>query len=476
VSDRPAAPTVDPHAPVRGPGPGPAIAVVGAGISGLAAAHRMVAAGARVTVFEAADRPGGQLRSVEVRGHTVDVGAEAAFTAAPGPLRLIETLGLDDQVVPAAPGTTWIWTDRGLRPLPAGFGPAGPSRLRPVLTARVLSPAGILRAGLEPLLPRTRVDDDLAVGTYLQRRFGREVTDRLVDPLLGGLHAGDVRRLSLTAATPQLAARASARRSLLLGTSRARPSAAGPGFVSLRAGMAALPVRLAAQLPFELRLGTPVARVVREGSRLRLVTQGGDATEVDGIVLATPAHVAARIVRGASAGAGAGLAHLRAASVAVAVLAYPAAAAETPALRGTGLLVPSTAGRLLKAATFLSTKWPHHGGSSDVLVRVSAGRADDARPSSLSDGDLVDRLHAELREATGLAVDPVDARVQRWPSTMPQLEVGHRGRLAAIRTALRRDLPGVRLAGAPYDGPGIAACLRSGTEAADQLLDQEPAR
>jgi protoporphyrinogen/coproporphyrinogen III oxidase len=451
------------------------IAVVGGGVTGLAAARRLVAAGAEVTVLEASERLGGQLHALEVQGHRVDVGAEAVHTAAPGPLDLLQELGLHGELVPAATGTTWIWTDRGLRPLPAGFGPAGPSRLRPVLTARVLSPAGILRAGLEPLLPRTPVDEDLAVGTFLERRFGREVTDRLVDPLLGGLHAGDVRRLSLRAATPPLAHLAVSRRSLLVGRSRP-PSGSGPAFLTLRTGMASLPARMAEGLPFTLRLDTPVAQVTRIGDRLEAVTADGAATSVDGVVLAVPARVAGGLLAGPSPEAALGLGQLRAASVAVAVLAYPATAATTPALRGTGLLVPSTARRLLKAATFVSTKWPHHDDGAHVLVRASAGRAGDDRVQQLTDHELVDRLTAELREAVGLHVAPLAARVQRWPSSLPQLEVGHLGRLAAIRAALERDLPGVELAGAPYEGPGLAACLRSGVRAADRLLDREFAR
>ncbi|MFP4636234.1 MAG: protoporphyrinogen/coproporphyrinogen oxidase, partial [Nitriliruptoraceae bacterium] len=165
------------------------VAVVGAGITGLVAARRLAAAGAQVTVLEQAATVGGQLSAVELAGQRIDVGAESVFTAAPGPLELIDELGLSQQLVAANEATTWIWTHRGLRPLPEGFTPAGPSRLGPVLTSGVLSPRGMLRAGLEPLLPAQRDDGDVAVGTYLDRRFGREVTDRLVDPLLGGLHS-----------------------------------------------------------------------------------------------------------------------------------------------------------------------------------------------------------------------------------------------------------------------------------------------
>jgi protoporphyrinogen/coproporphyrinogen III oxidase len=445
------------------------VAVIGAGVSGLVAARQLATTGARVTVFEAAQQVGGQLRAATVAGHVVDVGAESVFTAAPGPLQLIEELGLTADLVGANRATTWIWTGRGLRPLPDGFTPAGPSRLAPVLRSRVLSPRGMLRAGMEPLLPAARDGGDVAVGAELQRRFGREVVDRLVDPLLGGLHAGDVRTLSLHAATPQLAALTTKHRSLLL---RRRPApSAGPAFVTLTSGMATMTDRLAASIPeVDLRLGTRVSAITREGGRLRLSIADHRPVHVDGVVVATSAAVARELLSDGSPAAAAALGQLRAASVVVAALAYPGRAADVPAIAGgTGMLVPSASPQLLKAATFLSTKWPHHAHSDHVLIRASAGRAGDDRAIELDDGPLVDRLHRELAEATGLDVEPVDVTVERWPRTMPQLEVGHHQRLASIRSALARDLPGVAVAGAPYHGPGLSSCLRSATGAATTL-------
>lgn len=443
----------------------PEVAVIGAGISGLVAGRRLAAAGAQVTVLEAAERVGGQLLTTGTAGRSVELGAEAIHTGAPGPLALIEELGLSDRSVAAGTGTTWIWTERGLQPLPNGFGPAGPTRLMPMLRAGVLSPSGALRAGLEPFVRRTAADDDVAVGDYLDRRFGRQVTDRLVDPLLGGLHSGDVRKLSVRSATPQLAMLADRHRSLLL---RRRPAApTGPTFFTLRGGMASLAERLASSLD-ELRLGTTVTSLRRADRRIQVRTADGDVLEVDSVVLATPAAAAAGIVGSASPTARAGLQRLRAASVAIAILTYPPGAGDLPAFGGTGIMVPSTAGRLLKAATFLTTKWPHLDHDGRLLIRASAGRIGDERAGRLDDATLVDRLRAEVSVATGLGDDPEASLVHRWPATMPQLEVGHRTHLRGVTTALARDLPGVVLAGAPYDGPGLAACVRSGANAAER--------
>lgn len=455
----------------------PHIVVIGAGITGLTAAHRLLAAGADVTVLEAGPRVGGQLHTAPHAGRHLDVGAEAMYAAMPAPVELAREVGRGADIVPAGAGTTWIRTDRGLRPLPAGFGPAGPTRLWPVLRARVLSPTGALRAGLEPLRTSGAIDDQLSVGALLDQRFGRQVTDRLVDPLLGGLHSGDVRKLSVTAATPQLAALARRHRSLLL--RRRRPPAPGPTFVTLRGGMQSLPVALAAGLPAgALQLDAEVAAIERGERGPTVATADGRSWTADGVVLTVPARVAGPLLRGASPEAGAAIGALRAATVAVTLLSYPAdVAASAPALAGTGMLVPSSRGQLLKAATFLSTKWPHlHEQDADVPaaparfhVRASAGRIDDDRVEELDDASLVAQVHDELAAATGITAAPLEVTVRRWPRTMPQLEVGHTDRMSAATSALARDLPGVVLAGAPYVGPGLGACLRSATAAVERL-------
>jgi protoporphyrinogen/coproporphyrinogen III oxidase len=452
------------------------VVVVGAGVTGLVAARLLAAEGARVTVLEGSSRVGGQLRSAHVAGRRVDVGAESVFTAAPGPLALIDQLGLGDEVVGANAGTTWIWTARGIRPLPDGFSPAGPTRLAPLLRPGILSPRGMLRAAFEPFVPAGPIDDDVSVGGYLARRFGREVTDRLVDPLLGALHAGDVRDLSLRGATPQLAELARRHRSLLLGRRPRR--AAGPAFVSLRSGMHRLAEQLAEQLgesrpAAHVHLDTRVTGIDRAGHRLRVHTADDGVLDADRVVLTIPAAAASGVVASTSPDAAAALGRLRTASAVVAALAYPVRVSALPALaRGSGILVPSSSGRLLKAATFLSTKWPHYADDAVFLVRASAGRAGDGRAIGMDDAALVEGLHDDLAEATGLTDEPVDATVQRWPSTMPQLEVGHLERLGAIQAALARDLPGVVLAGAPYHGPGLAACLRSAAAGAARVTEE----
>ncbi len=441
------------------------VAVVGGGITGLLTARQLAAGGARVTVLEATDQVGGQLRSVQHDGRTVDLGAESLHAAAPGVLELLDDLGLGDDVVAARSGTTWIAASRGLRPLPAGMGPAGPTRLWPVATSRVLSPVGLLRAACEPAFPPTLRNGDTAVGGYLAGRFGRQVTDRLLDPLLGNLHAGDVHRLSLAAATPQLDQLARRHRSLVLARRRTGRTAAPPSFVTVRGGLARIAAALASDPRIDLRITTPVRAIEPDGDSYRVLGPGRDAWDVDAVMLAVPSAVAARLLAPLEETA-ADLARTRTASVATVVVGYEHDAAER--LTGNGLLVPSTSPYLLKAVTFLSAKWPHLAEGPTFLVRLSAGRADDQRIDELDDTDLVERLHADLADLTGLPDGPVSALVRRWRDTMPQLEVGHADRIVQVR----QRLAGTRLvlAGASYDGVGITSCLGSARRAAAQIL------
>lgn len=463
------------------------VAVIGAGIAGLRAARLLQDAGVRVVVHEASSRIGGQIRTVDVGGVPVDVGAEAMHLGAPGAAELIESLGLAPDMVTARPGASWIVTPKGLRRLPAGVGPAGPTRLRPVLASGVMTVPGLARAGLEPLLARTRGRTDLSagrdrsVGDFVGGRFGDQVVERFVDPLLGSLHAGDVRTLSLRACTPSLVTAAEQGRSLVTGRKKARgparPGAKPPAmsFVTWREGLTRVVQTLAAGL--DIRTNSPVERIERtDDGRYRLRLGGSDAAAAgdadertfDAVVVALPGDRAAALLDGLAPRAPGLLGQTPRANVATLVLAYPRHVVEAlPAFAGTGILVPSSVGSLLKAATFLSTKWPHLDHPDLYFCRASAGRAGDERLAGLDDDALVARVRADLARFIGLQADPRHVHVQRWPAALPQLTVGHLDRL----TSARDDLPaGLALAGSSYDGVGIAACLGSARRAATDVL------
>ncbi|WP_168583324.1 protoporphyrinogen oxidase [Gephyromycinifex aptenodytis] len=464
--------------------PGRRITVIGAGVSGLLAARRLRQAGAEVTVFEASSRIGGQVKTIELAGRAIDVGAEAMHLGAPGAKELLAELDLMSSTVTARPGSSWLLTGRGLRRLPAGVGPAGPTRLRPVLQSGIMSAAGLARAGLEPVFARRTnpLPDgvDLSVGDFVGSRFGAQVVERFVDPLLGSLHAGNVRRLSLRACAPSLLPAAKNQTPLL----KLRPRRGGPApamsFITWETGLTSLIEALA--VGSDIRTDTPVTSLRRTPGGYEITVDsphGSQQHSCDGVVLAVSGPVAADLIGEALPGAAARLNEGDWASVATIILAYPRYVVETlPALRGTGLLVPSSHGSLLKAATFLSTKWPHLDDPETVFLRLSAGRAGSDACRRLSEEELLGQVREDLRSFIGLDVTPRQAHVERWPLTMPQLLVGHQDRIARTREDLARAMPGVQLAGSSYDGVGLAACITSGTKAAQALVatlsEQDP--
>lgn len=446
------------------PANGTEVAVVGGGITGLVAARQLAGSGCRVSLLESSDDLGGQIRTVLFGGHAVDVGAEALHMAGPHVERLIDDLGLRDDLVVANSGSAWIWTRRGLRRMPAGMGPAGPTRLAPVVRSGVLSAVGIARAALEPLVPGGVMGEDVGVGEFLAKRFGRQVSDRLVDPVLGSLHAGEIDRLSLRAALPHVATQAEQHRSLLL-AHRHRRGAAAPSFVSFRGGLRRLTDTLAATPGVEVNTSATVTalRPAPEGVELEAADQS--LRRFGAAVIATPARAASVLVGDAWPAASVELSGLRAASVATAVVAYPRRLVEkAPAMAANGLLVPSSAGRFLKAATFLTSKWPHLDDPDRFLVRLSAGRVGSEQLTGMDDETIVTELHRDLADMCGLDVEPLEWHLERWPTTLARLEVGHLDRMARVRAAIAN--PRVVLAGAAVDGLGIATCVASGQRAA----------
>jgi oxygen-dependent protoporphyrinogen oxidase len=438
----------------------PRVAVAGGGITGLVAALDIARLPGRpsVTVYEATDRLGGKIRTVTFCGLPVEAGPDAILARVPWGSALIERLGLASEAVHPATGRAYVWARGRPRPLPAGLVLGVPARLAGVARSGVLSPAGLVRAGLDLVLPRAvgRPGPDPSVAALIGGRFGHEVLDRLVDPLISGINAGRADRLSLRSVAPDVAAVADRSRSLLLGLRRRPPAdPEQPVFVSVRGGLGVLVERLAAHLR-------------AEGVEIRTQSPLATLPDADAVVVATPAPAAARLVEAACPAAAAELAAIAHASVALATFAYPRAAVAHP-LDAAGLLVPRSTGWLMTAATFVSSKWPALTPPGRVLIRASSGRFGDDRPMALDDAALAATLHRELSAALGIAGEPADVRVDRWPDSFPQYEPGHGERVARIEAALAREAPHVVVAGAALGGVGIASCIRQGHEAARRV-------
>ncbi|MFE2159271.1 protoporphyrinogen oxidase [Streptomyces lydicus] len=468
-----------------GPGPGPTghVVVIGAGISGLAAAHRLLDGGARVTVLEAADRPGGKLRSGEIAGVPVDLGAESMLARRPEAVELARAVGLGDRLQPPTTATASLWTRAALRPMPKGHVMGVPGDLAPLAAAGVLSPAGLARIEEDARLPRTEVGEDVAVGEYVARRLGREVVDRLVEPLLGGVYAGDAYKISLRAAVPQLFEAARTHRSLLDGVRSIQARAAtaapltgaaatGPVFMGIDGGIGTLPGAVADAVRAkggEIRTGTPATGLRRTPDGWHLDVDGGRLA-ADAVVLAVPAPAAARLLADVSAPAAGELGTVEYASMALITMAFRRADLDRQ-LTGSGFLVPPVDGRTIKASTFSANKWGWLGDADPDLfvLRTSVGRHGEEQDLARDDSELVALSLADLREAVGLTAAPVASRVTRWDGGLPQYPVGHLERVARIQDAVA-GLPGLRVCGALYEGVGIPACIASARRAADDIL------
>ncbi len=456
--------------------PNPRVVVVGAGIAGLAAAAavRRERPDVEVLVLDSADRVGGKLRLAEVGGTVVDVGAESILNRRPEGVALARAAGLGDRVVHPTTTAARVWSRCRLHPMPRSVMGVP---VDPRAAAGLLSDEGVTRAEQDASLPATEIgDEDVSVGWLVEQRLGREVVDRLVEPLLGGVYAGHAREISARAATPQVVALLERDPSLVRAAAETvgKPSEA-PVFAGLAGGVGQLPAAVAAGL--DVRTSTTVRGLTRSPSGWELVTGPAVAPEVvraDAVVVAVPASPAARLLGAVAPVAARELAGIEYASTAVVTLAFPSD--RFPEVEGSGFLVPPVDGRTIKAATYSFAKWEWSRQAAGYLVvmRTSIGRHREVAALQVPDEELVARSLADLRDAIGLDVAPVDQHVQRWGGGLPQYAVGHLDRVRRIRSAVA-EVPGLAVCGAAYDGLGIPACIASAERAARQVLDQLPA-
>jgi protoporphyrinogen/coproporphyrinogen III oxidase len=471
--------------------PAPTVAVVGGGISGLAAAFFLRSSGAAVTVLEGALRPGGKLRVSQVAGIDVDEGAEALLARRPEGTDLIADVGLAGSLV--SPGTTaaGIWTRGRLRQLPRRQFLGVPADLGELEATGIVSAEGMARARDDLRLRATERDGDVSVAAYVGARLGTEIVDRLVDPLLGGVYAGRPDELSFEATLGPLAEASRRHRSLSVAAASLMPppraeggngSKPAPVFTTLAEGLGALPPAVAAASGAQVRTGAMARELARTGSGWRITI--GPAPEpqwldASAVILAVPARPAGRLLEGVpgAAPAAAALAEFSYASMAIVTLAYPRDAFGRVPERS-GYLVPAVDGRAVKAVTFSTVKWPHltagaSGATTDlpplVIVRCSLGRAGEEALLQRDDSELAALAAADLAAATGVRGAPADVRVTRWGGGLPQYTVGHADRVARIRAGAAA-LPGLAVCGAYLDGVGVPACIASARLAAGQVL------
>jgi protoporphyrinogen/coproporphyrinogen III oxidase len=466
------------------------VAVVGGGISGLAAAHRLRELGPaiEVTLFEACDRLGGVVHTQRQDGYLLEHSADSFITNVPWALDLCRRIGLADELVPTneAYRRALVVRKGKLYPVPEGFTLLAGSRVWPIIATPVLSLWGKLRLLGEWFVPARRYANDEStdesLASFVRRRLGNEVFERLAQPLVAGIYTADAEKLSLAAALPQFLELEQRHRSLIRGLRRSAAAGHASGaryslFMTPRDGMESLVDAIARRLPAEcVELNAPVERLAARPGGGWTVSLTGRAVprEFDALIVATPAPAAAILLEAAAADLAAELRQIPYAGSAIALVGYRREQIARP-LDGFGFVVPEIEGREILAASFTSVKFAGRAPQGRVLVRVFFGGARRPEQVECSDEELRRIAARELGELLGVRGEPELFRVCRWRASMPQYHLGHLARVERIESHVAQ-LPGLELAGNAYRGVGIPDCIHGGQCAAERLLAKMRAR
>jgi protoporphyrinogen/coproporphyrinogen III oxidase len=436
------------------------IVIVGAGISGLAAAYELRKRKTSVLVLEKSDRPGGVIQTERVGEFIVDEGPDSLLVQKPAAVALCNEIGLGDRLIPTkAPRTAYILRGGRLHSLPGASVLGFPTRIRPLLRSSLFSVQAKARMGAELFIPRRRGGGDESIASFVQRRFGSEAVRYIAEPLLAGIHAGDVERLSMRALFPRFVEAESANGSVI----RALRKTAGPrnadgAFRSFPGGIAEIVEGLMRAVPKEsVRLNSTVTRVeaIEDGFTVHL--EDRPPIRAGGVILACPAFSTADLLRAVDAQLADLCGSIKYLSTATVVLGFPREAIHHK-LAGTGFVVPRSEGLNITAGAWISSKWPHRAPPGYALLRAFLGGARDPDVLAKSDRELSETALNELGKVLGIRGAPTLTRVYRWNRASPQQEVGHLDLVAKIDALLARH-PGLFVSAAGFRGVGIPDCV-----------------
>ena len=480
------------------------IAVIGAGASGLAAAHRLTELSNSgpsrfdVTLFEASDSPGGVAGTRRIGDYLVETGPDMFITNQPAAVNLCQRIGLSDELIPtekAHRGSLVLRKGKPVR-IPEGFMLISPAKVWPVLTSPIFSPLGKLRMGLEYLLPRRKEQTDETLASFVKRRFGKEAFDRLIQPLVGGIYTADPDKLSLQATLPRFIEMERKHRSLIIGSRKqaavreSNSDADGSGaryglFTAPRGGMSVLFDRLleVVRQKAGVRLGErAVAVSSNESGGYSVTLHSGEQLSFDGVVIALPSFHAASVLSAGRANERAAqksvsmdeltrrLNEIEYSSAAVVVSGHRLSDIKHP-LDAFGLVIPAIEKRKVLAVSFTSRKFPGRAPEGRILLRTFVGGALQPEALNQPDEEILKTVRAELQSILGVGGEPDFMEVCRYERSMPQYHIGHCERVARIRELVAGHA-GLELAGNAYSGVGIPDCISSGESAAERLAEQ----
>ncbi len=445
------------------------VAILGAGISGLAAALKLRER-FDVSVYDAADRAGGCIETVNENGFTLETGADSLLIDKPWGKDLLERLRLSDAIVEMLPeykGARIVHNGK-LRPIPPDFRLFTPTSLAALVRSGIFSPIGLARAAMEPFIPPRRSEQDESLASFVTRRFGPEVLDRLAQPLIGGIYSADPYRLSMEATLPQFLELERTHGSLIRAMRAMKGNRPSPKLVSLRGGLGTIVSAIENELGNAVRLNARIESVRREAQTWSVQFADGTQVQSEALVVTLPAHVASTLFVNVEPQLADLLARIRYNSIATINLAYEAGA--VPQLpKSTGFVVPHSEGHSITAATIVTQKYPHRAPDNTVVLRAFIGGALQPALLQYDDERLIAMAREEFARLLDIRGEPLFARVRRWERLLPEYEVGH---IQLITEIERRAaaLPELAFAGSAFQGVGIPDCVHSGERAADRLL------
>ncbi len=459
------------------------VAVIGGGISGLAAAYhlRKLDPNLDVQLIESGSRLGGVIKTTEKNGFLIEGAADNFITTSPTAIELCRDLGLGDELIRTKPGGggAMVVSHGKLEPIPPGFVVMAPSRIWPILTTKILSPLGKLRSGCEVFVPRKRTDDDESLQSFVCRRFGTEMFERLVQPLVGGIYTADPVRLSVAATMPRFLEMEREHGSLIRGMMAGRRqqkhrAETGGGarysqFMTLRGGMSRLINALGSSLPAEnIHFNSPVRNLKKTDSGWLIELDDEGQMRADAVVIAAPANHAAAMCYDVDTELAQRLGQIEYASCAVVSLAFSRDQIRMP-LNSFGFVVPHIEKHDILSCSFSSEKYGGRAPDGTVLMRVFIGGAMQPDLLRMSDHQLTELAHWEIAELLDIEGEPILRHVTRQTHAMPQYHIGHKQRIAEIQEQLSQH-PTLALAGSSLTGVGVPGCIESGQKAATKIL------
>jgi oxygen-dependent protoporphyrinogen oxidase len=460
------------------------LVVIGGGISGLAAAYKLFTETKHeqfppeIILFEGSPRLGGCISTYNLDDTLIELGPDSFITEKPAALELCKKLGIENRLIGTSRQNrrTYVAHNKQLHPLPDGFMMMAPTQMMPMLSSPLFSWKAKMRMLREPFIPAAPEDADESLTQFVERRLGREVLDKVVQPLVGGIYTGDPDKLSVRAALPKITEMERKHGSLVKGmtaTHKARDeSGARYGlFVTFDEGISVLVNALVSALPQGcVRTHSMISRLRRKESEWELTFSDGKQMVVDGVVIATASFHASDIVCDLDLELAEALSTTSYSSSAVLNLIYRRSDIKHP-LDGFGFVVPRTENRAILACSFNSVKWPDRAPKDKALLRVFIGGALQPDIYDLSDEQIECLMWEDLRTYLGITALPLLSVISRYPRAMPQYNVGHVANLKKIEERLAEH-PGLALAGNAYYGVGIPDCIASGERAAARILEQ----